>query len=605
MDRYIAFLWEKDRQAFAGQVARWVSDLRTQSSGWAEVFCADGLVVCALPDSRGILPVCGLTPSSGVIVGSLFQKRQEARGALRDLTAEATTQILESRGHALIHDFWGSYVAFLRPDGSEDIIIVRDPCGATPCYRIQVRGVTVLASYVEDVARLSGVVTSIDWEAVAAYLVSNYLINARTGLREISEILPGQRLTWRPGAPATTTSLWNPVAIASAADDHPFDQICEAFRSTSERCVSAWAAGRENMLLRMSGGLDSSVVAGLTRRAASGRVTGLHFVGRGYEGYEAELARAVASRLDIHLIEETFDARPLDFRSALSAPRLARPAKQLLGLSADAKLEAACETTNADLIMSGHGGDAVFLQRSIAGDVLVDYLAANGPGRKFVSVAYDTATLLETSIWHVFGNAAAHLVGRRKWDPQAAIRDGSANARHDFASDAFFALGDRAHTSEWLDEARHLPPAKAEQLRNLLALRDYHSSLGHALNRRSVHPLISQPLIELALRTPAYLFNAGGTDRALERKAFADVIPDAVARRVHKGFVNHSVIASIAADIDYIRSLVLEGRLMDSGLLDRGKVATLLSQESLLEGKSLGSVLDLVAVESWLTTWLR
>ena len=254
---------------------------------------------------------------------------------------------------------------------------------------------------------------------------------------------------------------------------------------------------------------------------------------------------------------------------------------------------------------SGHGGDAIFLQRSIASDVLVDQLIARRAARNLARVAYDTAALLETSVWHVMGQAVLKAAGRQRWDKDAPVRDGLARASRDFSSEAFRDLPGSVLASMWLEAAPVLPPAKAEQLRSILALRNYHAMRGHAIARQSIHPLISQPLVELALATPTYLFNAGGTDRAIERTAFADLLPQEVLRRYRKGFVNHSVSASIVQDLIYMRDLVLNGQCMDAGLLDRAKVERLFSLDCLLEGKSLGAAMDLIAVESWLTAWSR
>src|SRR3546814_4383064 len=46
----------------------------------------------------------------------------------------------------------------------------------------------------------------------------------------------------------------------------------------------------------------------------------------------------------------------------------------------------------------------------------------------------------------------------------------------------------------------------------------------------SVHPLMSQPIIEVALATPSWAVCEGGVDRARARQAFAADLPDAVIR---------------------------------------------------------------------------
>jgi asparagine synthase (glutamine-hydrolysing) len=195
------------------------------------------------------------------------------------------------------------------------------------------------------------------------------------------------------------------------------------------------------------------------------------------------------------------------------------------------------------------------------------------------------------------------MVRGRRWNPDTLLVDAITSPHRVLTRDAIEALTSESLASIWLAEARDLPSGKAEQLRNLLALRNYHPARGYALSYHAVHPLISQPLIELALRTPTYLFISGGTDRALERDALGHLVPATVARRFNKGFVNHSVIASVVSDLNYIRELVLSGSCMRRGILDRDKVESLLTAEQLLQGEGLGAVMDLLALESWLTPW--
>lgn len=604
MDRFVAFLWEADRPDRIRQVARWFAALRAKRPDWSTVHDSDGLLVVALPDAEGVLPACRMSPPVGVIIGTIFANGRESQGALRQLPPDEIEQIAASRGDLLLRNYWGSYVGLVRESASTAVHVVRDPCGASACYRLQAKGITLLCSFVDDIADLPGLSLSVDWDAIRAFLVSNFVINSRTGLRELTELMPGQRMTWRPDAPLATTWIWNPIAFAERPKRRSFNDACAEFRAVAERCTEGWARAGGSTLVRMSGGLDSSIVAGLVRRSSTDTVTGVHFAGRGYEAYERDLARRAAAHLGISLVEQTFDPATAGLRSGVSGPRLARPTKQILGADVDQMLQDVCDATGAQTVVSGHGGDALFLQRSIAGDVVVDYLLTGEPKADLPRVAYDTAVLLESSIWQVVGDAASQVLGRRRWDFSSPLKDGGARAHQNLASEAFFEFAPGSITSIWLEEARRLPPCKAEQLRSIVALRNYHATRGHAVARRSIHPLISQPLIELSLGTPAHLFNTGGSDRALERNAFADLVPEAVARRFHKGFVNHSVIASIVEDLGYIRDLVLNGRCMDNGLLDRAKVERLLSPQHLLEGAALGAVMDLVTVESWLMPWL-
>lgn len=605
MDRFVAFVWDPQRGDLGDQVSRWIAEVKSKSAAWTDVFTQPGLAVVALKPSPATVSVVALDGDAGVVVGTLFSSGAEQAGPVVRLKREPSSRIVASGGRELISQYWGSYVAFIRDARASLLHVIRDPCGPVSCFVTHADGIDILCAFVDDIADLSGIKLAVDWESVGAFFVSNHQINDRTGLLDLAELLPGQRMTWSPTKQRERSWVWNPVEIAAAPNRQSYADARDAFRSTTERCVAAWTSSCDSILVRMSGGLDSSVVAGLVGRMRSGSVSGVHFVGRGYESFELGLAREAAISSGIPLVERNFDTDALSFRGAAIGPRVARPTKQLLGSDSDAILVAVCEAAGTDCVMSGHGGDAIFLQRSIAGDALTDYLRLNGAGRDALNVAYNTATMLELSIWQILKDALSKVIGRRRWDPDTLLTGGRSSPHQPLTREALRSLPRAVFASAWLDEARSLPNGKAEQVRSLLALRNYHPVRGHALSCRAVHPLISQPLIELSLRTPTYVFCYGGSDRALERDAFADIIPKSVARRLNKGFINHSANASLVQDFVYIRDLVLNGGCMKQGILDRKTVEELLTPEHLLQGKGLGSVMDLVAVESWLAAWRR
>lgn len=580
-------------------------ELETRHASWTEVYVGPGLSVLILKSPPTAPRVALLEKDAGVVVGALFSRDQEPPAPFARLGPTESARIVASGGQELISQYWGSYVAFVRDSRDMCVNVIRDPCGASSCFVTNCEGIDVLCSFVDDIADLPGVKLSVDWDSISAFFLSNYLVNERTGLAELSELLPGQRMTWRAGEKPKRSWVWDPVAIAREPNRQPYDQARDEFRATTTRCVEAWARSCGTILIRMSGGLDSSIVAALVRRVRTNTVLAVHFVGRGYESSELAFAREAAAFSDIPLIEQTLEERDIGFRGAASGPRLARPTRELLGADADALLVSVCEASGSQSVFSGHGGDSIFLQRSIAKDALADYLRLNGSGRDTWNVAYDTSMLLQSSIWYLTKDAISKLVRRRRWDPDEAMESSKASPHQPLTSHCIGSLPSDVLSSVWVNEARGLPNGKAEQLRAIVALRHYHGTRGHVLTHNAIHPLISQPLVELSLQTPTYVFGTGGSDRALERDAFAELIPKSIAQRFDKGFVNHSAIARVVGDLNQVRDLVLNGVCLSQGILDRDRVSQLLTPDQLMRGDGLGSVLDLIAVESWIAAWRR
>jgi asparagine synthase (glutamine-hydrolysing) len=421
----------------------------------------------------------------------------------------------------------------------------------------------------------------------------------------VRELLPGERLRLSSAGDATFSWLWTPAPFAERPRRRsPRDAQAE-LRSLAEDCLAAWTSDPSHIAVRMSGGLDSSVVASLASRHRTGRVTGIHLVGRGYESHELQLARIAARRAGVELIELEMEHSTADLDAVLKVPRLARPTGQILGASADTVIVQACEALGADCIMTGHGGDSLFLQRSIAGDTLTDYMRLEGYGRDFWRVAYDTAILTQKPIWNVLGGAVLRSLQQKPWQPLAFLNDPGAAYRTILTEESVAAIPASYLSHAWLEDARSLPPCKAEQVRGMVALRNYHPLLEHALRFASVQPLISQPLVEFSLSLPAYQFTDGGTDRSLERRAFSDLLPPEVATRLQKGFINHHLTDDIVANVRTLRAFVLDGQLVSNGVVSRPRAETLFSETEVGQARSLAAILNLLAAESWLASWRR
>lgn len=548
--------------------------------------------------------VTEISPLDGVVVGSLFQTGGEPSGRVRQLSLEAVGRLERTAGASLISDFWGSYVAIWREPASGATYALCDPCGAASCFALRSSDVNVLCSYASDIAGLSTLKLPVDWDAVRAFLVHNYFTTKHTGLTGLTEVLPGQRATWGQRG-LHTEWMWDPVAIAKKPSIRSFAEHRDELRATAEACFSALGRTHRNIVVRVSGGLDSSIVLNLMRRRSDGQVTALHMIGRGYEAYELQLARLAAKHADMKLLELEMDLSTADVASLEAAPLLARPTKQLLGGTADAVLRQACEALGADSVMGGHGGDNLFLQRSVASDTFVDFVRLNGLSGQFWSVAYDTAMLLERSVWSVLQRAGAYAIGLKKWSALAFLSEDGARQERLLLADGADQIPADYTTSPWLHEAELLPPGKAEQLRGIVALRNYHPVVGHGVAYDAVHPFISQPLVEFALRTPAYMFTHDGVDRSLERAAFGDILPPEITRRMNKGFINHQLTHDLANESARLREFVLDGHLVSERIVDRARTEALLSPDSLVQGNGVGAILNVLAAEAWVRPWQR
>jgi asparagine synthase (glutamine-hydrolysing) len=119
----------------------------------------------------------------------------------------------------------------------------------------------------------------------------------------------------------------------------------------------------------------------------------------------------------------------------------------------------------------------------------------------------------------------------------------------------------------------------------------------------SIHPLISQPVVELCLRIPTYVLLNGGVSRGLAREAFKDILPKEVYGRVSKGTGSTAQQQFISHNMPLIRERLLDGILVREGILDKRKLESFLVPDQKFLTVLPSQVSDYVVVEGWLSGW--
>lgn len=584
MIRYLCASWDERDADRSAAIVRRLDELVGTDFEWKHLASAPGLRILARPGRLGRATLT-VSNGAGAILGALFAR---AGGAV---PAPGATALQRIDASDLMRSYWGAYVAIWRtPEGA--LHVLRDPTGAVPCFMARVDGVLWIFSQGEDLQAVAGTQHAIDWHFVRSFLVNNYSVTRFTGLSDVTEVLPGEEASFPPEGAPRFSWAWNGLSLAANPDAPTFDEACVALRDTTEACLTAWSGRFDSFAVRLSGGLDSSIVLNVLSRCTRKPVTAVHFVGASYEGYELALARAAADHAGVDLIETCLDPGDVDWRQIQSAAPVLRPTKQVFGIAAEARMREICNRIGADCVMAGHGGDAVFLQRSLAGDVLADHVARSGFSDGFLRSAYASASLQERSVWSIL-NGLLRSPGSAGDHPPSSPADPTA-AR---------GIPDDYLAHPWLAASSSLPPAKRRQFRSLIALANYHAVSGYGERAASVAPLISQPLLELALRTPAHLAIRGGEDRAIARRAFRDLLPPAVIQRTAKGVINHRLLLILRRHLDFVRELVLDGVVAAQDWIDRTAIEQMLSPEQLLRGDQLDAVLSLVAAEAWARQW--
>lgn len=507
---------------------------------------------------------------TAVAVGLMFDRPSAQR--MRRLPASANL------GETVLRNCWGAFV--LLASGGPSHWVLRDPSGSIPVYHGAVDGLSLYASDWE-MLRLGWAGTPRpNLDAVRHWLALPFLRTSLTGVLGVTELLPGAVHEMGPRGPSGR-QLWSPAEFASATFEIGFEEAAGLLRDEILRTAPLLAAG-EKVTLRLSGGLDSSIVAaalahvGIDFRAVT-------FATRTPEGDERRYARQVADRFGIEL-DELLEP-DLEFRLETATGPLRRPPNPLLQPLQRAFAAAA----GTALMVDGAGGDNVFASLNTASPAIDAFRKAGLPGA--TSTLRDIAGLHGCTFWE-----AARAALRR------TLRAGGARWPTDLTFLSAAGSEDPSQAHPWLASTAGVPPGSADHIRMIAGV---HHFLPDPASGEpcTIHPLLAQPVVELCLRIPSWLWIAGGRDRAVARAAFRGLVPDAVLDRCGKGSLQAMFIKGYMAKRAELREFLVSGRLAQEGIVDTSAIVGYLDRREPPRDALYIRILEIFSAEQWLRSF--
>ncbi len=315
--------------------------------------------------------------------------------------------IFRPGGTTITDGAWGNFLSFSVADGT-GLYIKRAALTGMPLYWLAAGRDLIFFSHLELVLGL-GISLAVDMDFVRYLLAYNNFRSARTGLAGVFELLSGTSLRQTSEGCAIQT-FWSPWTFTSQAKS----SVEASTRKLEEKvidCVSAWSAGRPEIMIELSGGLDSSILAAalsVTRRDFSAA----NVATASPDGDERHYARAVASQCGVSLIESVHDDGSVDLLTGPCFPN-PRPATYSVLAGIDRALGDATNVGGAHSIFSGIGGDNVFaLTRSLV--PVLDSYEALGPCASSYRTLRDAARLCNMTLWHAA--RAMHRMRRNRPD---------------------------------------------------------------------------------------------------------------------------------------------------------------------------------------------
>ena len=600
MFRYVAFVWN-ERDAAARESAQAMLQRHGAAAReWRVALRGSGAEVRYASTGAGSCTAYVLAEGGGVVLGNLFARSPEgvSTAAAPALGAADSRAMLDTNGRHLIEAFWGRYVAFLHDAEARATWIVRDPSGALPCYLVRCRGVDVYFSWIDDIVDLVDSPLEVNWSYLIATVCFLREHSHGTALREVTQVLSGECVETRAGT-SKRLFYWDPLQIANTDVIEDLGVAVAAMRQCVRDVVHAWASRHAHVLLSLSGGLDSSIVLACLMDAPSHpRVTCFHYYPAGADLDERDFARAAAAKAGLELLERprgsSFSLQPL-----LSIHRAPEPTNYPYFLEhsrLDAQL--AAEQGAAALVL-GYGGDQLFYQER--GEwAAADFLHRRGLRPGVLRVALDAAQMDQISVWHVLREAVSGYLGHQRWN---VLQEAGRMRPLLVPAVVAEARRDARFVHPLLRHPRGTPSGKLWHAHQIIQPFDFYDPLGREGDPERISPLFSQPLMELCLRIPTYVLTAGGWDRAVARRAFYDELPPAIRNRRHKGGIEEHVRLTLEHNRGLLRELLLDGALVREGIVDRARLAEVLSGRATPIASGSGEVLEYAGIEAWLRCW--
>jgi asparagine synthase (glutamine-hydrolysing) len=598
---FVAFLRSVQRSHNDDFVSTLIGQFRRSHARWKLLHGGEGLHLFHSPPPGRAVAAIELPSGMGAILGTLFPRDLgiSPRDWSPAIDESLAREIVRTRGRLLTTNYWGGYVALLNNRGRA-YYVLRDCSGKMPCYAITHGEITIVTSNIEDISGLALPSFSINTRYLAGFIYEAELSQRECGLNEVTEILAGECLELSDGH-SIQSSVWDPRTICAERALENFDDASRQVRQVTQVCVDFWASKYDRIVHKLSGGLDSSTILGCLKRSEyCPLVTCLHLESGGADDNDRVFAELAAKEAGVELVIQpgySPDAR-YDER-VFSLPRAPKPSVANLGLTMDSNLRNLVPArVNAEAIWDGQGGDHLFFEpRSPFG--AVDYAFRHGIAGEFTQCVRDAVRRSRLSYWTVLGTSIRLGLLRGRWHPEDQYHREAAflNPGVVFPNIADYVW------QTWSQDTSDLPPGKRWQICLLACLIHRHRPVPELQYAAEHHPLFSQPLVELCLRIPIYTLLHGGADRALERAAFRDIVPEPIIRRENKGTVAITAMSKIRECLPFLRELVLDGVLVRERIIDRSALEPYLAGYRPMNNRVLWPFFSCIAAEVWAQKW--
>jgi asparagine synthase (glutamine-hydrolysing) len=236
-----------------------------------------------------------------------LRERLAAEGQRLESTGDTAAMLraLATHGHEALGWLRGMFAFALWDPARRELLLARDPLGIKPLYLARSRDPAAgwSLAFASEVRALlaSGLMGSprLDPRAAASVVWNGFVVGPGTAVEGIDLAWPGEALTFDArGAEVRSERFWS---IPAAAPAEPLDE--EGLCRVMEEDVRLHLASDVPLAVFLSGGVDSSAIANLARRATGGSVHTFTLAFEDQVLNEGPVARRIAEAIGTQHVE--------------------------------------------------------------------------------------------------------------------------------------------------------------------------------------------------------------------------------------------------------------------------------------------------------------
>ena len=512
-------------------------------------------------------------------------------------------------GDACVERFEGQFAFALWDAPKKRLLLARDRFGVRPLHVAQLGGRVAFASEAKALFQLDDVPRAIDPEGLAQVFTFWTPLAPRTAFQGISEIRPGHLAVLTPDGGLIERAWYDPSFPARHREGARRVRIEDSEAALSEALLRSverrWKSADVPVGCYLSGGLDSSIVAAITRRVHTGtlRTFSIRFEDPALD--EGPFQRTMVERLGTQH-DEVFVARG---DVARAFPEVIQHVERPILRAGPAPLfllSRAVRDAGIKVVLTGEGADEVLAGYDIFREAKVRAFVARQPASTQRPMLFD-----RLYPWLSRGPREAREMARRFFtrdtDLTAPLFSHMPRFRAVSALMRLFAPAVRARIYGFdplAELTASLPPAFASfgplaraqylEMRTLLSgyllsAQGDRVSLAHAVEGR--FPFLDSGVVAAAARMPeSHKLRVLDEKHVLKRIA-KGLVPREILARPKQPYRAPDAASFFGPDApDYVGDLLCEAALRESGLFDPGGVARLVTKcREGLRGNALGN----------------